>query len=215
LEDFFKKDSVCPHCNASLKETYIHGKNTGVVGVYMELLIWQCERCGWWRGKQLLLDEQDNIDTIDSYRQETIYLSVVKRFSVDDKLLPLNALMSELQKRPEMLYHIAPSKLEEVAQSVLRNFFDCDVKHVGKTGDGGIDLIVIDSESPILVQVKRRADPERTELVKEIREFVGTLFIEDKRRGIFLSTARNFSKGSQKVREASYTSSPPRRSQAL
>ena len=52
---------------------------------------------------------------------------------------------------------------------------------------------------PILVQVKRREKSNHVELVKGVREFVGTLFIEDKRKGIYISTAKSFSKGSKKI----------------
>lgn len=52
----------------------------------------------------------------------------------------------------------------------------------GKTGDGSTDLIVLESDNPILVQIKRRQNPNHTELIKGIREFVGTLFIEGRRK---------------------------------
>ena len=81
----------------------------------------------------------------------------------------------------------------------MKGVYDCDVYHVGKSGDGGTDLIVLESDNPILVQVKRRENPNHIELVKGIREFVGTLFIENKRKGIYVSTAKGFSRGSVEV----------------
>lgn len=57
-------------------------------------------------------------------------------------------------------------------------------------------MIVLESDDPILVQVKRRQNPNHIELVKGIREFVGTLFIEGKRKGIYISTAKKYSHGS-------------------
>jgi len=93
------------------------------------------------------------------------------------------------------------TKLEEMSQNALRDVYDCKVHHVGKTGDGGTDLIILESDDPILVQVKRRQDPDHVELVKGVREFVGTLFIEDKRKGIYVSTAKRFSKASREVAE--------------
>ena len=120
-------------------------------------------------------------------------------FNIDDKNLPIDVLTSELQKRTDLLYHIDPYKLEELSQSILKGIYDCQVHHVGKTGDGGIDLIVLDGDEPILVQIKRRQNPNHVELVKNVREFVGTLFIEGKRRGIYISTADKFSKGSKET----------------
>ena len=68
---------------------------------------------------------------------------------------------------------------------------------MGRSGDGGKDLIVLDSDEPILVQIKRRHNPNTVELLNGVREFVGTLFIENSRRGIYISTAQRFSKGSK------------------
>lgn len=79
----------------------------------------------------------------------------------------------------------------------MKGIFDCEVLHVGQTGDGGKDLIVLDSDNPILVQIKCRQNPNSVELVKGIREFIGTLFIEDRRSGIYISTAQRFSAGAK------------------
>ncbi len=48
-----------------------------------------------------------------------------------------------------------------------------------------------------MVQIKRRQNPSSVELVKGIREFIGTLFIEDRRSGIYISTAERFSAGAK------------------
>ena len=103
--------------------------------------------------------------------------------------------MNELLKKQDILYGIDPYKLEDIAQIVFSAYYDCEVKHVGKTGDGGKDLIIVQSDDPILVQVKRRTNSEHIELVKGIREFVGTMYIEGANKGIYLSTAKEFSKG--------------------
>lgn len=107
--------------------------------------------------------------------------------------------MNELVKNQSILYEIDPYKLEDIAQVVFSAYFNCEVKHVGKTGDGGIDLIVVQSDDPILVQVKRRENPQHIELVKSIREFVGAMYIENAKKGIFLSTAKDFSRGSKET----------------
>lgn len=46
--------------------------------------------------------------------------------------------------------------MEELVASVFRDFYECEVEVVGKSNDGGVDVIVIDSDNPIMVQVKRR-----------------------------------------------------------
>jgi len=107
--------------------------------------------------------------------------------------------MNEVKRKKEILYDINPYKLEEFIKSVLSDFFSCEVKHVGQTGDGGIDLIVINSDEPIMVQVKRRENPNHIELVNYIREFVGALYIKDSKKGIYVTTAKEFSKASKNV----------------
>jgi hypothetical protein len=46
--------------------------------------------------------------------------------------------------------------MEELVASVLPEHFACTAHVVGKTNDGGVDLILIDADEPIIVQVKRR-----------------------------------------------------------
>ena len=45
-----------------------------------------------------------------------------------------------------------------------------EARLVGKTNDGGVDLILLESDAPILVQVKRRKRAEKTEGVVVIRD---------------------------------------------
>jgi len=63
----------------------------------------------------------------------------------------------ELASRPEILPRIEPPKFEHLVADVLKDrWAPCDVKLVGGTGDGGIDVILIMGESEeYLVQVKR------------------------------------------------------------
>ena len=61
------------------------------------------------------------------------------------------------------------------------------------------DIIILDSDNPILVQVKRRENPNHTELIKCVREFVGTMYIEGVRKGIYISTAKSFSRACQET----------------
>jgi len=67
--------------------------------------------------------------------------------------------MNELVKKQSILYDVDPYKLEDIAQVVFSAYYNCEIKHVGKTGDGGKDLLIVQSDDPILVQVKRRENP--------------------------------------------------------
>ncbi|MBQ3545099.1 MAG: restriction endonuclease [Lachnospiraceae bacterium] len=167
--------------------------------LYERGLVLECQNCKWWTYKYHFSDDADLVDEVRSFFIDERYYGITKSFNINDKMLPIEVLMEELKKKPERLYDINPYKLEQLAQEILRGAYDCEVCHVGKTGDGGKDLIVLESDEPILVQVKRRENPNHVELIKGVREFVGTLFIEDKRKGIYISTAKRYSKASKEV----------------
>lgn len=200
LEKFFYNDKICPFCGTSLKQVFA-GIQSGTIGtdLFLSGNVFECPECKWWTYKTHFVDSDDSIDSIHATYTDTRYYAITKKFNINDKNLPIDVLTYELQKRTDLLYYINPYKLEEFCQSILKNVFDCQVHHVGKTGDGGIDLIVLDSDNPILVQIKQRQNPNHVELVKGVREFVGTLFIKGKRRGIYISTANKFSKGSKET----------------
>ena len=84
--------------------------------------------------------------------------------------------------------------MEEVVQYVFRSYYACDVMHCGRSHDGGVDLIMIDSDNPTLIQVKRRQNPDYVESVSVIREFLGALLINRSKKGIFVSTSNHYSK---------------------
>ena len=201
INKFFKQNGRCRFCNSELKKVF-----EGYLEVpddrdsYLLGDIFECPQCGWWEGISKYTDMPDNpFENIQSYHENKYYYGIVNFFDLSSKELPLEVLYNELNKNKQILYDINPYKSEELVQSVLSDFFDCEVKHVGQTGDGGKDLIVVQSEHPILVQVKRRENPNHVELIKGIREFVGTLFIEGSKKGIYVSTAKKFSKGSIEV----------------
>ena len=75
-----------------------------------------------------------------------------------------------------------------------------DFNVVGKSSDGGIDVIVLDSDEPMLVQVKRRTKKGSTEAVKEIRDLIGASVIESRRRLMFVTTADKFSRDAIEAR---------------
>lgn len=200
VQKFFYNDKVCPFCGTTLKKIFLGIRSEPRGGdLYERGLVLECQKCKWWTYKYRFSDDADLVDEVRSFYIDERYYGITKSFNIDDRMLPIEVLTEELKKTPELLYDINPYKLEELAQEILKGVYDCEVYHVGKTGDGGKDLIVLESNEPILVQVKRRENPNHVELIKGVREFVGTLFIEDKRKGIYISTAKRYSKGSKDV----------------
>ncbi|KEI77824.1 hypothetical protein N452_04100 [Clostridium botulinum A2 117] len=199
---FFRERGICPSCKTKTKIVY--SKPTSMTfgkDFYTSRNVWECEECGWWETLVHDIEECDLIEEVDSYNIKNLNHAIVKRFEETDKSLPLKVLLDELKKNKDILYDIHYYKMEELAQYVFSQFYDCEVKHVGKTGDGGKDLIIINKDKPILVQVKRRTKKDSTESVSTIRDFLGTMFIEKSRRGIIVSTAEHFTKPSAEIRD--------------
>lgn len=196
LNKFFLSEASCPFCNINLSTVFLATNAlTMTTDMFTSYKVKECPHCKWWTYK---IEFEDRF-THHSIKTDERFYGIIKEFNPNDKQIPINVLTSELKKRPELLYHINPYKLEELCQSILKGVYDCEVIHVGKTGDGGKDLLILNSDSPIVVQVKRRSNPNHIELIDEIRELVGTLYIEDYRKGLFISTAKDFSQGSKKL----------------
>lgn len=185
----------CFFCGELLKPVYDKYSVSLKIDIFVE--VDECPRCGWWIGHTKLKEKL----AYEQFCVEDIYNGIVKNYDIDDRMLPLNVLNDELKRNPHALNLVNPYKLEEIVQEVLRDFFPCEVKLVGGTGDGGVDLIVVESDNPILVQVKRRENPDKVEIIKGIREFIGTLYIEGKTKGIYVTTAKRYSRGCEHIRK--------------
>jgi restriction endonuclease Mrr len=83
--------------------------------------------------------------------------------------------------------------MEKLVQSVFREHYSCDVEHVGRSHDGGIDLILVNADSPTVVQVKRRKSLDHIEGVAGIREFLGATILQNGKNCIYVSTSKKFS----------------------
>jgi hypothetical protein len=69
------------------------------------------------------------------------------------------------------------------------------VLHTGKSGDGGIDLILLDSnDGNIPIQVKRRTKTRKAESVTIVRELRGAMVLSGHDEGMIVTTAPRFSK---------------------
>lgn len=196
---FFKKRGHCPFCRKDIGpkfSDYVGDPLGGLIGIGST--VWECPDCLWWEFARKFLDADSSTDQdINEWYDEKLYHGVAKRFAVSDRRLPVSLCLNELQNRKESLYDLDPYVMEELVQYVFSSMFDCEVQHVGRTGDGGIDLIVVNSDDPILVQVKRHSSPDAVESVSVVREFIGAMYLRGSFDGIVVSTARKFSNAAQ------------------
>jgi hypothetical protein len=121
--------------------------------------------------------------------------SVAQRF---DPSLPeglVGEMAQQLRRHPKLWHEIAPRRLETLVAEIFKaNFRHVDVVHLGRPGDGGVDVLFIDDEATRwLVQVKRRENARTTEGFSTLQSLLGTLLLEGDRHGIVVTTADSFS----------------------
>lgn len=192
IENFYGEIGWCPFCSEYANKVYDKSDSfTYDFGPWREICesVWQCN-CGWWQVYfYSYMEEKDMYKDWD----KSVYSSQLKKFNVGDKDIPINTLRSYLEKHEDKIFEINDTKMEELVASIFREHFLCDVKEVGKSHDGGIDLIMVESNNPIIIQVKRRKSPKRTESVKEIRDLLGATLLSESKKCIFVTTADHFS----------------------
>ena len=203
--NFFYGDKFiefCKFCNTKMEIVYIDKNEEDCCGLdawsKTEDVVRKCLSCGWWQYSYTGNDGcEDRIDK----EQVRIYKGVVKVFNSDDNKLPISVLNEECKRNPSILYQIGTKKFEEFLQDTFQNLYNCEVIHCGKTGDGGIDLIMINSDEPILVQAKRRTESRSkfAEPIKDIREFLGVMLINNSKNGIYVTTSKKYSKNTEKT----------------
>jgi restriction system protein len=158
--------------------------------------IFRCQHCGWWAVHQDIMGRY--ISETENYTSlvfaSGVHWSKIREFEISSVDIPIQHLRDYLRQHPDKLYDISPRAFELLLTDCLRDFFDCEAIHVGGPGDKGIDIILVVSDNPILVQVKRREKPDSVESVRVVREVLGTLLLESQYHGMIISTAKRFSR---------------------
>lgn len=90
---------------------------------------------------------------------------------------------------------VSPSYLEHFLADAFRSTGNyCEVKHIGRPGDGGVDIVLIDAENrKWLVSVKRRETETKVEPVSTLRDILGAMVLEGSSHAIIATTAGRFS----------------------
>ena len=207
----FSHKSICPFCKIEINnEIYSKSKHEYPDWLFGSFDQWeeviQCPNCGWWEYKY-----QNSSDAIiDGIRASDIEYSsaILKEYDNSSSEVPIEALRKELLRKKDIIYSIDTHKMEELVRSVLADFYpSCKVYEFGKTRDGGKDgILVDDDESQILLQVKRRMNPNSTESVIALRELMGVSLLYDNVKGcIFVTTADHYSPEAKEYAKAMET----------
>lgn len=200
---FFNRveNDTCPFCKVSTQVVHKNHTrdNPGWLngGTYLiDENVWSCSTCGWWK-LRIDKDTTGDIDAISA----VIKNSVLRKYDLSGKDIPILVLGDYLKDKFEDVIHIDDRKMEQLVQSVFSEHFNCEVTHVGKSCDGGIDLILVNSDSPVVVQVKRRKKLKKTEPVSCIRDFLGAAQLAESKNLIYVSTCNKFSSHAVKATE--------------
>jgi hypothetical protein len=197
--------SRCPYCDSKVKVFTLAPPDTQVVpdfddiddsGDRRAVEIRGCSSCGWWYE----LFHKYNLHHPDRTRiRRTI--SILREFRPDAADLPLTTLKLALAKRPGLLNLIYPERLERLVASVLADFYDVEVCVLGRSGDGGIDLVYVDAAIPYAIQIKRRLDPMASEGVELVREVLGACILNGFKNAKIITTAKKFTRGAARAAE--------------
>jgi len=190
----------CRFCNTDLIEVY-RSKHKDIDAIYHSqgnVWIKECPVCGWWQAVDEYQYTQENEGRhYEAY--EYVRRGILKRYKVQDVDIPISTLRHYLNSKPDLLRHINPRSLERLVADVFKDFYNCEVFHLGGPSDGGIDLLLVNGNRQIVVQVKRRSKGKPSESVSLIREFLGAMLLQDQFRGIYVTTADSFSSESSRA----------------
>lgn len=193
----------CPYCGTKLSASSsgryddIDGDEDGQRCAYE--LVEFCTRCRFWQLQEDRLSFFGERATTFSRHDATIFASKIREF---DTVAPDGALdeISQWFRRDPLKYHnVTPLYLEKLVKKIFEESGTyVEVHHVGRPGDGGVDVVLVDSENKTwLVQVKRRESPTAVERVDTIRNLLGTLVLGNSRTGVVVSTADHFTRNAR------------------
>lgn len=179
----------CLYCSTELLR--VEGEDIDDHRLLRKYRLWYCRNCRFW---QSLL-------YYDPYRgclpgpDHWAYVSKMREFKTNLPDPCDSEIASWIRRDPSFVHSYNQKRFEKFIADVFRaNFAAVEVIHVGKPDDGGVDVLLIDSESEQwLVQVKRREAPDRAEGIRTIRDLLGAMILEGAFRGIVVTTSNQFS----------------------
>lgn len=178
-------EGYCPNCGGKLVEADRREHSAKYVLVFGEVAV--CEACGWWSVFKTFIDGDEDYAPITT----KVYFSILKKYKISDKNPTLEFLDRELRKNPSAIEKMNKTAFEKYMQDILQEHYGKRVYHVGRSNDGGIDLLMIENSERTLVQVKNRM-LHKSEGSPVVRDLMGAMLQKNTFNGLILSTGRHF-----------------------
>jgi len=197
----------CPIDGTPMREIWSHNQQIwGAMYQSMDdtgvwITIQDCPMCGWWQIK--VYEKWRSVYSLqgnEGHERNIISASLRKFENISDNAL--DSLRDYLHSNNEKIRLLHPSKFEKLVASVFKDYFNCEVRHVGKSGDGGIDLLLIENENVSAIQVKRRLHENKVERPTVVRDLVGAMIPFGYNKGKVVTTADKFGPSSHSYTKA-------------
>lgn len=187
-------EGQCPYCAVPLERADFSDGDLSQADGEWELErhygLQSCSNCAYWsfRSREFTnrcMDEPLSV----------LASSVARKFDACPPPGCSAELAQQLRQRPNYWHDLDPRAMERFVADVFRaNYEPCEVVHVGRPGDLGIDILFIDSgKQDWLIQVKRRERAGRSEGFETLQRLLGTLALEGKTHGMIVTNADCFS----------------------
>jgi Restriction endonuclease len=223
LGEEFLSRRTCPNCRTALHvqtayaqardDDLVRGPGDPSVGKLFgaaqdpgDSRLWVCPNCYFWQWHCAYHTNLFKEWQVPDYFNRSFAVSQLAAFNPKLPAPCPEELAQHLRRNPRAWHTIRPRALEKLVRDVFKaNYGDCEVKHVGQPGDGGIDVLMVRTDKKRwLISVKRREREEKGEPVSTLRDLIGAMVLEDGAVGVVASTANHFTTAARKaVRKAS------------
>jgi len=146
-----------------------------------------CRLCGWWF---VSVWQSRNIQSYG--HAEGNITGILRQYNLADTQAPIDEIRKYIERHPNGSALVNPACFEKVVGAIFADFYNCEVLHVGKSKDKGVDLIMIHGDSPQFIQVKRRSTNGAVEGVQAVRELLGCQLINNWPKGVLVTSAKSF-----------------------
>ena len=178
------RDLTCRYCRRGLRTLGSQALGSKGAGEWSQKLLHVCDGCGWW---VVVWDQGYAYGSYEGAINLKRGSGLLRTLDPSDISIPLDQLRRYLLARYEDRFKLNPKRFEDIVGGVFSDF-DYSVRVTSYSGDKGIDVAVLDSESGgmIGVQVKRYAGKIAPE---QIRAFAGALVQNSMTEGVFVTTS--------------------------